>query len=45
MRPFAGEPRTERLVAFLESMNRTSLVRYLTSLLAFDANTGINLAS
>jgi len=44
MRPFGGEPRTERLVAFLDSMTRTSRVRDLTSLLAFDANTGTNLA-
>jgi 2-methylcitrate dehydratase len=37
MRPLAGAPRTEQLVAFLDSMNRGSRVRDLTALLAFDA--------
>jgi len=37
MRPVAGEAWTERLVAFLDSLNGTSSARDLTALLAFDA--------
>jgi 2-methylcitrate dehydratase len=37
MRPFAGKPRVEKLVAFLDSMSPTSSVRDLTGMLAFDA--------
>jgi hypothetical protein len=36
MRLFAGDPATERLVAFLGSIDCTSSVRDLTALLAFD---------
>jgi 2-methylcitrate dehydratase len=36
MRPIAGEPRTEKLVAFVNALNPGSSVRELTSLLAFD---------
>jgi len=38
MRPFAGESRVEKLVAFLDSMSPTSSVRDLTGMLAFDVN-------
>jgi 2-methylcitrate dehydratase len=38
MRPFAGAPCTERLVAFLNAMHGTSSVRDLTELMVFDAN-------
>ena len=42
MRPFAGDPATEKLVAFLDSIDCTSSVRDLTALLAFDGGATIN---
>jgi 2-methylcitrate dehydratase len=45
MRPFAGEPATEKLVAFLASIERSANVRDLTALLAFDASAIIDRAA
>ena len=42
MRPFAGKPACEKLVAFLDSIDRTSSVRDLAALLAFDVGADIN---
>jgi 2-methylcitrate dehydratase len=43
MRPFAGGPRTEKLVAFLDSMSGASSVRDLAGLLAFDESAACSL--
>jgi 2-methylcitrate dehydratase len=45
MRPFAGSPATEKLVAFLAAMNPKVGVRDLTALLAFDVGARINRAA
>jgi 2-methylcitrate dehydratase len=45
MRPFAGDAATEKLVAFLASIERTANVRDLTALLAFDASAIIDRAA
>ena len=41
MQPFAGDPATEKLVAFLHSIDRMSSVRDLTTLLAFNVGAEI----
>ena len=45
MRPFAGVAATERLVAFLQSLDGGSAVRILAGLLAFESDAVINQAA
>jgi 2-methylcitrate dehydratase len=45
MRPFAGDRATEKLVAFLGSIDRTASVRDLTALLAFDGGASVSRAA
>jgi 2-methylcitrate dehydratase len=45
MTPFAGKPTTEKLAAFLASIERADSVRELTALLAFDASASIERAA
>jgi hypothetical protein len=44
MTPFAGKQASEKLIAFLASIERTTSVRDLTALLALDAGRSIDQA-